>query len=116
MSYTVDFIGLVNFYRSEQETKEKESGRPRERMRRQSTASRRSEKGGQEREVLLPDGRNPNDGIASHFARFSVLEEMILDDAADWWPSTVNERFGVPNLPIQEKSIIAIDGQDSLPM
>src|ERR1043166_5033793 len=54
MPYTVQFVGLVCFYR---------------------------EKGG--REALLPDGRNPGGGIDPHFASIVVRSDSV-EEANGW--------------------------------
>jgi len=58
MSYTVDFVGLVNFF----------------------------DQGDAGKLLLLPDGREPdNDKIPPHFAHVIVLEQQLVD-ADEWTP------------------------------
>lgn len=64
MPYTVQFVGLACFYR---------------------------EAGGHQ--VLLPDGRQPDDGIEPHYA--SVIVEPAAVDGSDGWEGDENAQRGV---------------------
>ena len=57
MGVTVDFIGLVYFGREGEQD--------------------------ERRLVLIPDGRNPGDGIEPHQATINIATEDLID--ADWW-------------------------------
>jgi len=83
MSYTVVFIGLVNFFRD-------------------------AEKGPVSRLALLPDGRVPGGSIAPHRATFAIATEDVV--RADWWPDT--ERNRVRSFPVRKKATISITGLD----
>lgn len=39
--------------------------------------------------ALLPNGLNPESGIAKHFARFHIEKNRIVADQTDWWPATL---------------------------
>jgi hypothetical protein len=68
MPYTVQFVGLVCFYR---------------------------EAGG--RQALLPDGREPGDGIEPHVATIEVAREDVL--AASGWEENADTKHGRYLLP-----------------
>lgn len=76
MPYKVQFVGLVCFLR---------------------------ERGG--RRALLPDGRNPGDGIDPHYASIVVAPNAV-DDAAGWNGDASNGTFRLP------PCAISIEGAD----
>jgi hypothetical protein len=82
MPYSVQFVGLVCFYR---------------------------EKGG--RQVLLPDGRNPGEGIDPHFASIVVAPEAVVSSTG--WNGD-DRKAGTFSLPPSMLTLESVDQPGTL--
>ncbi|HYC92744.1 MAG TPA: hypothetical protein VEO54_26280 [Thermoanaerobaculia bacterium] len=83
MPYKVQFVGLVCFYR---------------------------EHGG--RQVLLPDGREPGDGIEPHYASIRVAKNDVLE--ASGWDDSADTEQGTYVLPPCWVSLEGVDSDGTL--
>jgi hypothetical protein len=83
MGFQIDFLGLVYFHREKNH-----------------------------RLVLLPDGTNPEPGIAPHFASF-FIEKIKVNGTPDWWPGRDLKEICVHEFPIPEAVTLTISGLEA---